>query len=465
MTQADSYSSFGKYGKSFQEKIFQGLLTDKTWAMQMTEVMTPEFFELKYLRFLTDRYFQYFLKYKDFPTLNLLITIVKEDLSQGNDTILRDQIVEFLHRMKTNPDVSDLQYVKEKSLDFCKRQAFKGALTKAVELIETEQFDGVVNIMKEAVGAGLPASIGHDFFKDIEARFTRQRRFTITTGINQLDRKDVLNGGLGKGELGVVVAPTGVGKSHYLVSMGAAALKMGYNVVHYTFELSETVVGTRYDSHLCRISATDVPDSRDLVIEEYSQMKDLGRLIIKEYPTGSASITTLRNHIEKLLLKGIKPDILVIDYADIMRSSRKYDSMRHELKLIYEELRALAVDFQVPIWTASQANRDASNSEVVGLENMSEAYGKAMVADFICAISRKPSEKLMGSARLNVAKNRAGRDGFVFPIKIDTSQSRIEVLDEIAEMTLEEVNQGDSSSMKDLLRKKWKEVQESKEKV
>jgi len=253
--------------------------------------------------------------------------------------------------------------------------------------------------------------------------------------------------------------------SHYLVSMGAAALKLGFNVVHYTFELSETVVGTRYDSHLCRISATDVPDSRDIVLEEYKQMKDLGRLIIKEYPTGSASITTLRNHIEKLLLKGIKPDILVIDYADIMRSSRKYDSMRHELKLIYEELRALAVDFQVPIWTASQANRDASNSEVVGLENMSEAYGKAMVADFICAISRKPNEKLMGGARLHVAKNRAGRDGFVFPIKIDTSQSRIEVMDEIAEMTLEEVNQGDSSSMKDLLRKKWKEVQESKETV
>ena len=465
MNQADSFSSFGKYGKIFQEKIFQGLLTDKTWASQMTEVMTPEFFDLKYLRFLTDRYFQYFIKYKDFPTLNLLITIVKEGLSQGTDVILRDQIVEFLHRMKTNPDVSDLQYVKDNALDFCKRQAFKSALTKAVELIETEQFEGVVNIMKEAVGAGLPSSIGHDFFNDIEARFIRQRRMTISTGIRQIDRKEVLNGGLGKGELGVVVAPTGVGKSHFLVSVGAAALKMGYNVVHYTFELSETVLGTRYDSHLCRISATDIPDLREVVIAEYAQMKDLGRLIIKEYPTGSASVMTLRNHVEKLLLKGIKPDVIVIDYADIMRSSRKYDSMRHELKLIYEELRAMAVDCQVPIWTASQANREAANADVVGLENMSEAYGKAMVADFICAISRKPAEKLLGGARLHVAKNRAGRDGFVFPIKIDTSQSRIEVMDEIAEMSLEDVNQSDSSSMKDLLRKKWKEVQDSKEPV
>jgi hypothetical protein len=193
--------------------------------------------------------------------------------------------------------------------------------------------------------------------------------------------------------------------------------------------------------------------------------KQLIDSLIKEYPTGAATVNTIRNHLEKLSLRGVVPNMLLIDYADIMRSSRKYDSMRHELKLIYEELRALAVDFQVPIWTASQANRDAANSEVVGLENMSEAYGKAMVADFICAISRKPSEKLMGGARLHVAKNRAGRDGFVFPIKLDTSQSRIEVMDEIAEMSLEDVNQGDSSSMKDLLRKKWKEVQESKETV
>ena len=116
---------FGQYGKSFQEKIFQSFLTDQRWAAQMMEVMTPEFFEQKYLRYLVERYFSYHTKYKCFPSMPLLITIIRDDLKDGNDIILRDQIVEFLHRVKSNKDLGDLKYVKEKSLDFCKRQGFK----------------------------------------------------------------------------------------------------------------------------------------------------------------------------------------------------------------------------------------------------------------------------------------------------------------------------------------------------
>ena len=119
---------FKQYGKQFQEKIFQAFLTDRSWATQMTEIMTPSFFDLKYLEFLSDRYFTYYQKYKDFPTLPLLITIVRDELREGKDTILRDQIIDFLQRMRVNPDVGDLQYVKDKTLDFCRKQAMKEAL-------------------------------------------------------------------------------------------------------------------------------------------------------------------------------------------------------------------------------------------------------------------------------------------------------------------------------------------------
>jgi replicative DNA helicase len=169
----------------------------------------------------------------------------------------------------------------------------------------------------------------------------------------------------------------------------------------------------------------------------------------------------LRNHIEKLNLKGFVPSLIIIDYADIMRSSRTFDSLRHELKLVYEELRNLAMELNIPIWTASQANREASSSDVVGLENMSEAYGKAMVADVVVSISRKPSEKADGSGRLFVAKNRAGRDGILFPIHIDTSQSRIKILDENS-LTLQESMTQENNDAKKLLRKKWQEVTGSK---
>lgn len=210
MSQGTAY--FSQYGKSFQEKIFQGLLTDRSWATQMTEIMTPSYFDLKYLQYLSKSYFGYHQKYKDFPTLNLLVTIIRDDLKEGKDTILRDQIVEFLQRIRVNPDMGDLQFVKDKSLDFCKKQAMKEALEKAVELIATDNIDSVVDLMKHALAAGTPAAIGHDFFEDTEARFVRTRRQTCPTGLPQIDAQDVLNGGLGRGELGVVVAPTGVGK-------------------------------------------------------------------------------------------------------------------------------------------------------------------------------------------------------------------------------------------------------------
>lgn len=212
MTDVVKNQMFSNFGKQFQEKIFQGLLGDTAWAAQMVEVMNPTFFDVDYLKFLSDRYFSYYNKYKSFPTLGLLITIIKEDLSEGSDVILRDQVVEFLVRVKTNPFPGDIAYVKEKTLDFCKKQAFKEALEKAVDLIQGENFEQVVDLMKKAVSVGMPNTTGHSFFDDIEARFVKVNRHAIPTGFKRLDEKDIFQGGLGRGEIAVVVANTGVGK-------------------------------------------------------------------------------------------------------------------------------------------------------------------------------------------------------------------------------------------------------------
>jgi len=312
-------------------------------------------------------------------------------------------------------------------------------------------------LMKNAVSIGMPNTVGHDFFEDIEARFQKIDRCVCPTGIPELDAKDILAGGLGRGEIGVVTANTGVGKSHFLVQMGANAMRSGKNVLHYTFELTEQAVGIRYDSNLCNIPSSDVHDHKKQVKEFYEKNEDLGRLMIKEYPTGTASVTTIRNHIEKLALRNFKPSLILIDYADIMRSTRQYDSLRHELKLIYEELRNLAMELRIPVWTASQANRDSANSDIVGLENMSEAYGKAMVADLVVSLSRKPTEKATGTGRIFIAKNRAGKDGILFPIHIDTARSSIKVVDSES-ATLAEAKQDEQKETKDLIRKKWKEI-------
>jgi replicative DNA helicase len=451
--------TFGQYGSAFQEKILQGLLSDKRWAEQMIEVFNVEYFELKYLQYLADKYFSYSKKFKEFPTLQLLVTIIKEDLKNGNDTLLRDQIIDYLQRMRANPDPGDLPFVKEKTLDFCRKQSLKSALETAVDLVATERYENIVEVIKKAVSVGTTPSIGHDFMNDMDARFVKHKRDCCPTGLAELDRKDIFNGGLGQGELGVIVANTGVGKSHFLIMLGCNALRAGKNVLHYTFELSETAVGIRYDSNLCDIASNDIVDSKDTVIENYKNMK-LGRLMIKEYPTSFATIYTLRSHIEKLQLKGFVPDVILIDYADIMRSTRQYDSLRHELKLIYEELRAYATELGLPMWTASQSNRDAANSDIVGLESMSEAYGKAMVADVVLSLSRKASEKASGWGRLFVAKNRAGRDGLVFPIKIDTAKSKFTITGDAG--SPDEAVKEDESAVKRALRDKMRELEKDK---
>lgn len=452
----EGMSYFSKYGKHFQEKIFQGLLTDHRWASQMVEIMHPDFFELRYLSYLSEKYFSYFKNYNNFPSPQLLISIVKEDLSENGDLLLKEQVVDYLHRLKTNPDLGDQEYVKDKCLSFCKTQVFKEALEKAVDLISTDKFESVVGLMKEAVSIGMPNTLGHDFFEDMELRFVKNNRITVPTGLARLDAHDILRGGLGRGEIGVITANTGVGKSHWLVEMGANAMRQGKNVVHYTFELSEEAVGLRYDSNLCDISNSEIVDQKESVLDHYKD-SDLGKLIIKEYPTGSASIVTIKNHLDKLLLKNFKPHIIIVDYADIMRSTKSYDSVRHELKVVYEELRNLAMELSVPIWTASQANRDSANSDIVGLENMAEAYSKAMVADLVISISRKATEKANGTGRLFVAKNRAGRDGLLFPLSIDTAKSKFKLLDE-NHLTLNEAIKQDNNEIKDQLRAKWKEV-------
>jgi len=452
--------TFNQFGNNFQEKIMQALLTDKKWAQQMEEIIDVEFFDLEYLKYLATQYFAYFKKYKGFPTLQLLITIVKDDFKTENkkNTVLLSQIISYITRIKTNPDVNDLKFVKDKSFDFCRRQAFKLALEEAVELVLVDQYDDIVNKMKHAISVGTPYSVGHDFFEDYEARFSKMHRTPVPTGMKELDKKHVFNGGIGKGELAVVCAPTGVGKSHFLIMLGCNAIRVGLNVLHYTFELSETVTGIRYDSNLCDVNSTYVPEQKEKILQHYDDNgTKMGRLFIKEYPTSYASINTLRAHLEKLQLqKNFVPDVILVDYADVMRSTRKYDSLRHELKLVYEELRGWASEIAVPIWTASQVNRDGSNNDVIELKNISEAYGKAMVADVVISLSRKISDKQNNTGRLHVAKNRAGRDGLVYNVNIDTAKSKFEIVSEYE--SLEGAQSESKLEVDNMLKSKWKEL-------
>lgn len=436
MTQLNPFSTLGR---SFQEKLMQAMIVDRTWAASFLEVFEPdECFEFSHLKLLGSRYISHYQSYKEFPSLELLVSLIRDELKNNADVALREQTITFLKKVNNNHELGDLGWVKDKALLFCRRQAMKKALVDVVDMVEkTDEYDPIVDKLKRAINAGVVQSPGLDYNVDIDARYSTTYRHCIATGIKELDEKKVLNGGVGGGELAIVVAPTSFGKTHCLVHFGAQALLQGKNVVHYTLELNERVTGIRYDSHLVGISSTDCIDNKD-VIKEFFQdnMDNLGHLIIKHLPPKSTTVTTLRSHLEKMRIKEFKPDLVIVDYAGIMRSTERYELLRLELKQVVQELRDLAEELDVPIWTALQSNKEGANSEIVDLTNMAEAYAQAHIADFVLGLSRKPENKVSGYGTLYVAKNRAGIDGVQFKIHLDTAQSRIKIL------TTEDMDEG-----------------------
>lgn len=418
------------FDKTFQEKIVQAMIADRSWAAQFAEVLDVNYFDHGYLKLIADRYVRYHLKFKEFPSQDLLRTLLIEDLKNDKDILHRQQVQAFLIKIAKNENPGDLPFVKERALEFCRKQRLQMALEKSVELIVDEDYDRVASVIKDALAAGTATTTGLVLNDDIDARYSETYRHTVPTGIAELDQKKILNGGLGGGELGVVVAPTGVGKSHWLVCMGANALREGKNVLHYTFELRERVVGIRYDSNLMDISSSDLSEHLSEVKEHYKAHTEYGKLFIKEYPTSTVTCHQIRNHVDRLSTIGFRPDMIIIDYAGIMRSSEKYEAPRFELKRVFEELRGLGLELDVPIWTATQSNKEGANADIVDLTNMAEAYAQAHICDFVVGISRKSSMKSTGYGTLFIAKNRAGMDGLQMQIHMDTSKSKVRILTE-----------------------------------
>jgi replicative DNA helicase len=305
---------------------------------------------------------------------------------------------------------------------------------------------------------------GHDYHKDVEDRFEMKMRNPISTHWDEID--SITKGGLGKRELGVVVAPTGAGKSMALVHLGAMAVVKGKTVVHYTLELADTVVGQRYDSCLTGVELKNLMSMKDPIMEAVKHIP--GQLIIKEYPTKSASTRTIAGHLEKLKQKGIDVDMIIVDYADLLRPTAtgfKSQELRHSLGNIYEELRAIGQVCDIPVWTASQTNRSGLNAEVITMEAISEAFNKCFVADFICTISRTIEDKTENKGRMFVAKNRNGIDGIVYPMEFDTSKVHLKVLAPDEHSTIDAVVMKTKQEQDEHLRKKYQKFKANRNKT
>jgi hypothetical protein len=221
-------------------------------------------------------------------------------------------------------------------------------------------------------------------------------------------------------------------------------------------ELSEHYVGARYDTVFTHIPSAQLKEKTE---EVYQKIKGLrGKLLIKYYPPKGVSVKKLQAHIEKMIAAGNKPDLIIVDYADLLLShSNKTDSTYAEQGGVYIDLRGMGGELGIPVWTASQTNRSAIDSEVIEADKVADSYAKVMNADFIMSISRKSKDKLNNTARFHVMKNRFGPDGLTFPSKMDTNIGSIEVFEASSSdgiLTSKESNDG-AVMEKKLLHKKY----------
>ena len=402
-----------QFGTSFQSKIVASLMSDIKFIQTISDILDPTMFDSDSNKWLVKTIRDYYYEYKKQPTLE----VVKYKIDEIDNDILKSGVIEKLREVWKNIEATDLEFVQSETLDFCKNQTLKRAILESVDLLENKNYDGIKSIIDEAMKAGTTRDLGHDYIPSLELRLSESARITVKTPWDVIN--DIIDGGLGAGELGVIVAPAGIGKSWTLQALGSDVVRSGKTVVHYSLELNENYVGLRYDSIFSGVTTSNIKYHKEEVEKQISKLP--GKLLIKYFPTKAASVQTLGAHLKQIELSGVKIDVVIVDYADILMPTGFFKEKRHAIGNIYEDLRGLAGELEIPIWTASQANRSALEEDVIGADKVAEDYSKVMTADFVMSMSRKVEDKIANTGRFHVIKNRFGIDGITYPSTINTN--------------------------------------------
>tara|TARA_B100000683_G_scaffold223069_1_gene220782 strand:+ start:1220 stop:2605 length:1386 start_codon:yes stop_codon:yes gene_type:complete len=410
--------TLNQYGPDFQIKAISSLLTHKEFLTNIHDIISEEYFENSAHKWTIKQILKYYDKYHTTPSMEVL----KVELQKIDNDVLKISIRDQLKLAYVTSD-EDLQYVQEEFTNFCRNQQLKKALMSSVDLLKAGDFDGIRMLVDGALKAGQDKNVGHEYNKDIEERYRENSRTVIPTPWDRIN--DLLQGGLGNGDFGLIFGNPGGGKSWSLVALGGYAVRLGYNVLHYTLELGEDYVGKRYDAFFTQIPVNKTDQLKPKAQEIVPKLP--GKLIIKEFPTGRATMSTIESHIKKVEGMGVKADLVIIDYVDLLSSRKKNRERKEEIDDIYGSTKGLARELDIPIWSVSQVNRAGAKDEIIEGDKAAGSYDKLMITDFAMSLSRKKEDKVKGTGRYHIMKNRYGMDGLTFAVKADTSTGHFEV--------------------------------------
>ena len=415
-------ANLNQYGTGFQIKVLSSLLTHKEFLININDMLSEEYFDNQAHKWIVKEILRYYDKYHTTPSMEILAV----ELQKCSNEVLQISIKEQLKEAyKTSND--DLKYIQEEFTGFCKNQQLKGALLQSVDLLKDGDYESIRYLINNAIKAGQDKNIGHEYIKDLESRYREDSRTTIKTPWDKINQ--LLQGGLGNGDFGLIFGNPVGGKSWSLVALGGHAVKLGYNVIHYTLELGEQYVGRRYDAYFSKIEVDKIQKYKDKIEDLMSDLK--GNLIIKEFPTGKATMSTIEAHIQKVKDTGIEPDLIIIDYVDLLSSKRKTIDRKSEIDDIYTSTKGLARELNIPVWSVSQVNRAGAKDNIVEGDKAAGSYDKMMITDVCISLSRQRKDKVEGTGRFHIMKNRYGMDGLTFGVKVDTSTGHFEVSNDL----------------------------------
>jgi len=398
---------------------------DLEFFSEIVPLLKPEFFDFPAYKNIFIGVRDYYEKYRKLPSDSILPDFIATNVSgsdpEGIDYV--NAIAEINTFDKSCLD--DRDFVLDTVEEFARQRAMEAAIRKAVAILNQEGDIGQVEeLVKSALMVNRNVDVGQDYFGDIVDRITRSykedNRDRIPTPFRTHNHN--LEGGLCRKELGMVVAPPGVGKSLYLVNQGATSLLQGKNVLYISLEMSEDKIAGRFDSVITEIRNLKTSLGQLRLKERLDEVKNKteGRLKIKEFPTGACNVNQLRSLLVQLKLhKNFTPDVLIVDYLELLRPNRIIDSEYQAQQRIAEELRGLGVEYNCLVWTASQTNRQARRVPIITDAELGDSYGKIRPADWVISLNQTQEEYDEGAMRVYVMKARDSKQHYLVNIAVD----------------------------------------------
>mgnify|MGYP003340085193 CR=1 FL=1 len=421
-----------------EQTILKNLIYNDDYLRKVLPFLKTEYFSDSTERVIFDEITSFTQTYNNAPTLEAIGLAINDRRNLTNDEVERCKT--YLKEIKeTPPEVSQIQWLVDKSEKFCQEKAVYNAVLGSISILEgkDKQHDkgAIPKILSDALAVSFDNSVGHDYLENSDERyaFYHKHEERIPFDLDYFNK--ITKGGLPNKTLNIALAGTGVGKSLFMCHVAASCLVQGKNVLYITLEMSEEKIAERIDANLLNVTVDDLVElPKDLYDKKVAKVREktVGKLIIKEYPTASASVTHFRTLLNELNLKrNFIPDIIFIDYLNICCSSRlkagaNVNSYTY-VKAIAEEMRGFAVESNVPIVSATQTTRSGYTNTDPGLEDTSESFGLPATADFMFALVSSEELEELGQIMVKQLKNRYNDPTHYkrFALGIDRSKMRL----------------------------------------